>query len=362
MSEGFKLIDNDGRVAIGGTMLSLADDFTAELFEFLNNQFLAKGKSNWFQDIKSYRHQTEGFFSYDHPKDLRFLLHEASKNDSQISEFIPGYSQRWKNQATELRKRYNLLFHQQLPPTLESLRFMSAYVADLSTQSGFELSNFARATYARVIKIISGEFQPETRAVIPKTEAEKKLEEVIKEYDKRPPLGEKWADSIPERVLKLNKQTRDLVDKQGNSVKQELGDFGDHVIKTWLSYYNASGEIFVAGDGAVMAFRQGVPTMIGWFGKRVGEDRDEVKGFVANHEYKLTDQDIVEISTNKTLAGNVVEYPHDLITELKNQEMAEDETLYITVYGDLFIQTEDGQPKKLANIAKDNWFTGHLPE
>lgn len=362
MSEGFKLIDNDDKVAIGGTMLSLANDFTAELFEFLNNQFLAKGKSNWFQYIKSYRYQTEGKFPYDHPKDLRFLLNEASRTDSQISEYIPGYSPRWKNQATELRKKYNLLFHQQLPPTLDSLRFISGYVADLSGQSGFELAYFARATYARVIKIISGEFQPETRRRAPETQEEKRLEEVIKEYEKRPPLGEKWTDAIPERVLKLNKQTRDLVDKQGNSVKQELGDFGDHVIKTWLSYYNASGEIFVAGDGAVMAFRQGIPTMIGWFGKRVGEDSDEVKGFVANHEYKLTDQDMVEISTNKTLAGNVVEYPHELISDLKNQELPDDETFYITDYGDLFIQTEGGKPKKLANLNKDNWFTGHLPE
>ena len=362
MSEDLQLIDNADRVAIGGTMLSLANDFTAELFEFLNNQFLAKGESNWFQDIKIYRHHSEGKFPYDHPQDLRFRLNEASRADSQISEYIPGYSPRWKNQATDLRKKYNLLFHQQLPPNLESLRYISGYVADLSGQSGFELTNFARATYARVMKIISGEFQPETRPVIPETEAEKKLEEVIKQYDKRPPLGEKWTDSIPERVLKLNRQTRDLVDKEGNSVKHELGGFGDHVIKNWLSYYNASGEIFVAGDGAVMAFRQGIPTMIGWFGKRIGEDSDEVKGFVANHEYKLTAQDIVEISNDKTLAGNVVEYPHELVSELKNKELSDLETLYITVYGDLFVQTEEGKPKKLANVTKDNWFTGHLPE
>jgi hypothetical protein len=362
MSDGFKLIDNDDRIAIGGTMLSLANDFTSELFEFLNNQFLSKGQSNWFEDIKTYRYQVEGKFPYDHPQDLRFLLNEASRGDSRISDLIPGFDPRWKNQAIELRKKYNLLFHQQLPPTLESLRFISGYVADLSNQSGFELASFARATYARVMKIIAGEFHPETKQVFPETEAERQLEEVILEYDKRPPLGEKWTDSIPERVLKLNKQTRDLVDKYGNSVKHELGDFGDHVIKTWLSYYNASGEIFVAGDGAVMAFRQGIPTMIGWFGKRVGEDSDEVKGFVANHEYKLTDQDIVEISTNKTLGGNVVEYPHELVSDLRNKELSDDEILYITDYGDLFVQTEEGKPKKLANVTKDNWFTGHLPE
>ena len=362
MTESFKLIDNDDKIAIGGTMLSLANDFTDELFEFLNNQFLAKGQTDWFQDIKGYRYQVNGNFPYDHPKDLRFLLSEASRGDSQIAYLIPGFDPRWKNQAIELKKKYNLLFHQQLPPTLESLRYISGYIADLSNQSGFELVNYARATFGRVIKIISGEFQPLTTSVAPETAAEKKLEEVIKEYEKRPPLGEKWTDSIPERVLKLNKQTKDIVDQQGNSVKHELGDIGDLVIKTWLSYYNASGEIFVAGDGAVMAFRQGIPTMIGWFGKRYEEDSAEVKGFVVNHEYKLTEKDIVETSTDKHLAGHCVEYPHNLIDELRALELSQHETLYMTDYGDLFIQSEDGEPKKLANVTKDNWFAGHLPE
>ena len=218
----------------------------------------------------------------------------------------------------------------------------------------------------RVQAILAGTFQPpqiptpEPEKPAAVKEIEKEYETIKKEIEKRPPWGARWSGPKPARELTLDRHTRDIYDSNGLSVKHELGELGDKVTAMWLRYFPLGGEVWVAEDGATMAYIKGTPTMVGWFGPAPDEDTEVVRGFVLPREYEFTGDDILDVQSGLHLSKNAGEPVSDHI-KLLAKSLDPDTKLNITDYGDLFVPVIEGEPKRIARMHKGIWFAGQLP-
>jgi len=356
---------DDNYITILGIINALELRAANELSAFLNSQFVALGKAQWFEEIKQYRLSQNEPFTYKSPKDLRFILGESSAQDSQIWHLIPNAAQVWFNAANTLRLKLNLFHHQQLAPTLNTLLQMSTLFDQVATAPGLEVAAWAKALQTRTKSILDGTFHPQVAAPQPTVPAGS--EEVLEQYEveikkqvERPAWGARWAGEKPERKLTLDRNTRDIYNSNGVSVKQELGDLANHVISIWLQYFPRGGEVWVAEDGATMGYIKGLPKMIGWFGASPDEASGQVRGFALEHDYELVENDIKHLSSelllSKTAIGNVAA----LISSI-SAKTGPGTVINITDYGDIFIPALEGQPVRLAHAHKDVWFHDHLP-
>ena len=317
----FVLPENDSDVTILGIMASMEISAANEFSDFLNNQFSAAGKPDWFEDVRLYRRSLGAPFNYNSANDLRFVLNEATQQDSQIWHLIPNMSQMWVNAADSLRKKLNQLHHQQLKPDLNTLFQISSLFQQVTEAPGLEVASWARAVKSRVQAILAGTFQPpqvptpEPEMPAAVKEIEREYETVKKEFEKRPPWGAKWTGEKPKRQLNLDSRTQDIYDENGLSVKHELGELGDQVTAMWLRYFPRGGEVWVAEDGATMAYIKGIATMVGWFGPAPDEDTELVRGFVLPREYKFIGDDILDIQSGLRLSKNAVSYSSASMTK-----------------------------------------------
>ncbi len=358
-------VDNND-ITILGIMASMELAAANEFSEFLDSRFRALGQPDWFDDIRQYRRSVNAPFNYLAPNDLRFVLGEATLVDSQIWHLLPNINHAWVNAADGLRKKLNQLHHQQLRPDLYTLFQVASLFDSVTSGPGLEVASWARAVKGRVQAILSGSFQrpeiPVAPAPLPAEvkEIEKEYEQVKKEFEKRPPWGAKWTGPKPERKLMLDRQTRDIYDPNGESVKSELGQIGDQVVARWLRYFPLGGEVWVDADGAAMGYIKGTATMIGWFGPAPDENTNVVRGFVLPREYEFSGTDVVDLDTGRLLSKSAGEPVLEHIALLA-QNLSEGEKLNITDYGDLFVPVDDGEPVRIARMHKGIWFEGHLP-
>lgn len=361
----FVLPVDESPVTILGIVASLEIEAANEFAAFLDNQFLAAGEPEWFENIRFYRKSVGAPSTYFAKNDLRFVLGEATLDDSQIWHLIPRINQQWVNAADLLRKKLNQFHHQQLKPDLQTLSQVASLYQQVTEGPGLEVSGWARALKTRTTEILSGQFaMPDAHAPQPSfpdevKDVEREYEEVIKEIEKRPPWGAKWSGPKPPRKLSVDKNTRDIYEN-GTSVKSELGELGDQVTETWLRYYPRGGEVWVDEDGATMGYIKGTATMIGWFGAAPDDDSDSVRGFVLPKEYEFTGSDILDIESRSVLSKNAEESFEEKL-ELLSKTVPEGTKLNITDYGDLFVPTDEGEPKRVTRMHKGIWFPGQLP-
>jgi hypothetical protein len=357
---------DDSDVTILGIMASMEIAAAREFSDFLNNQFTAGGKPDWFEDVRYYRKSQGAPFNYNSANDLRFVLNEATQNDSQIWHLIPNMNQMWVNAPDNLRKKLNQLHHQQLRPDLQTLFQISSLFQQVTETPGLEVAGWARAVKSRVQSILAGTFQPPMMQIPEPAkpeavkEIEREYETVRKEFEKRPPWGARWAGSKPSRELNLDRHTYDIYDATGMSVKHELGEIADQVIAMWLRYFPRGGEVFVDPDGATMAYIKGTPTMVGWFGPAPDEDKENVRGFVLPRDYEFTGTDIIDVETRAMLSKNAGEPVKEHLTLLAKRILP-GAKLNITDYGDLFEPVEEGEPIRITRLHKGIWFAGQLP-
>lgn len=362
----FALPEDDNDITILGIMASMELTAANEFADFLNNQFKAVGNPEWFEDVKHYRKSLGLQFNYNSPNDLRFVLNEAAQPDSQIWHLIPNINQMWVSAADSLRKKLNQLHHQQLKPDLQTLFQISNLFQQVTEGPGLEVAAWARATKTRVQDILSGRFaRPAILTQVPELpeevkEIEREYETVKKEIEKRPPWGARWTGQKPPRKLSLDRRTRDIYDDNGLSVKHELGQMGSQVTEMWLRYFPLGGEVWVGEDGATMGYIKGTPTMIGWFGPAPDEDTDLIRGFVLPREYEFTGTDIIDSESRSLLSKNAGEPIAEHIAQLAKR-IESGTKLNITDYGDLFVPTSDGEPKRITRMHKGIWFAGQLP-
>lgn len=362
----FALPVDDNDITILGIMASLELAAANEFSEFLDLRFKAAGDHDWFERIRQYRRSVNSAFNYLAPKDLRFVLGEATLQDSQIWHLIPNINQMWVNAADGLRRKLNQLHHQQLKPDLNTLYQIASLFDAVTTGPGLAVSAWARAIKGRAQDILSGKFEGPTDSPVTiskpaeLSEIEKEYEQVKREIEKRPPWGARWTGPKPDRKLTLDRRTRDIYDANGDSVKSELGQIADQVIGLWLRYFPLGGEVWVDVDGAAMAYLKGTATMVGWFGPAPDENTRVVRGFVLPKEYEFLGVDIVDLDSGKLLTQSALE-PVDEQISLLGTFLAAGTKLNITDYGDLFVPVPEGEPERLARMHKGIWFQGQLP-
>jgi hypothetical protein len=353
-------------VTILGIMASMEIAAAKEFSDFLNHRFTVEGQPDWFEDIRHFRKALGAPFNYNSANDLRFVLNEATQQDSQIWHLIPNMNQMWVNSADNLRKKLNQLHHQQLRPDLQTLFQISSLFQQVTEGPGLEVAGWARAVKSRVQAILAGTFQapqapsPEPDKPAAVRELQRDYETAKQEIDKRPPWGGRWTGPKPSRELTLDRHTRDIYDSNGLSVKHELGALGEKVTAMWLRYFPRGGEVWVDADGATMAYIRGIPTMVGWFGPAPDEDTEVVRGFVLPRDFEFIGTDIIDLESRSTLSINAEESVKDHI-ELVASKIPSGTKLNITDYGDLFAPVEQGEPRRIARMHKGIWFPGQLP-
>jgi hypothetical protein len=363
--ESLSLPETDDYVLLLGIVAALELQTAKELERLIDDQFKALGESDWFESIQKYRQSRGESFGYKSSTDLRFLLSEATHEDSQIWHLIPGVNQAWMNAAQNLKFKLNQFHHQQLSPDLNTLLVVATLMDTVASGPELRSALWARALISRSKALLSGNYVPKAQAALPNqteevAEIEQKYTQVIEARAKRPPLGSLWVGERPQRHLTLDRKTRDVYDKNGISVMGEVEQKGTEVIDKWLWYFPLGGDIFVADDGAVMGFIKGDKYMVGWLGPEPEGYSKQVRGYVLPHEYFFTGDSIILVSTGQKLQHVARDDSGELITQLMGTVKA-NSAISISEYGDLFVPIEDGEPQRLATAHRGIWFPGHLP-
>lgn len=359
------LPETEDPVLLLGIIAALELETAQDLENLIGAQFKASGENDWFEGIKRYRLSRGESFGYKSPTDLRFLLSEATHQDSQIWHLIPGVSPSWMNAAQNLKLKLNQFHHQQLSPDLHTLLVISTLIHTVATRPGLNSARWAGALISRTKSLLEGSYTPKPQTPIlnpPKQiiEIEQKYSEVIEARTKRPPLGSPWYGARPDRHLTLDRNTRDVYDKNGISVMGEITQEGTEVIDKWLWYFPLGGDIFVAEDGAVMGYIKGDKHMIGWLGPEPEVYSKQVRGYVLEHDYLYISGTVID-----TKSGTKVdEAARNDCSELLNllaEKLDPNTQLSISDYGDLFVPVGEGEPERLATAHRGTWFPGHLP-
>jgi hypothetical protein len=361
----FTLPETDDQVLLLGIIAALELETAKEFETLIQAQFQAAGETDWFGSIKQYRKSLGEPFTYKSPRDLRFILSEATHEDSQIWHLIPGLDRAWISAANSLKLKLNQFHHQQLSPDLNNLLVVSTLINTVGTGPGINSAAWARALIGRTKTILSGTHVPKVQSEIPNPtkeiiEIEEKYTKVIEARIKRPPLGTPWLGERPDRHLTLDRRTRDIYDMNGISVMNEINQVGSEVIDKWLWYFPLGGDIFVAEDGAVMGYIKGDKYMIGWLGSEPEGYSNQVRGYVLPQSYTFTGESIIESTSGEDLSEVARQDVGQLITVLSDK-IKPGTVLSASDYGDLFVPVDYGDPVRLATAHRGIWFPGHLP-
>jgi hypothetical protein len=361
----FTLPETDEQVLLLGIIAALELQTAKELETLIHAQFQAAGESDWFESVKEYRRSLGEPFTYKSSRDLRFILSEATHEDSQIWHLIPGLDKTWMSAANSLKLKLNQFHHQQLSPDLNNLLVLATLINTVATGPGISSAAWARALIGRTKAILSGTYVPKAQSQIinpPQevTELEEKYTKVIKARIKRPPLGSPWLGDRPARHLTLDRRTRDVYDMNGISVMNEVNQAGSEVIDKWLWYFPLGGDIFVAEDGAVMGYIKGDKYMIGWLGAEPEGYSNQVRGYVLPQSYVFTGESIIDSTSGEDLSEVARQDVGQLIVAL-TEKIKPGTILSASDYGDLFVPVDDGDPVRLATAHRGIWFPGHLP-
>lgn len=357
-----ELFTDSQAAKVFGAIAALEYAMTIEFATYLEAQFMSKHRPYWFEELRSYRLSSGETFTYKNPKDLRFLLNEASRPDSWIADLIPHHDDSWVSSAKTLRKKLNQFHHCQIKPDFVNMRVFARLFELLGERAGFEVVSIARAVQAEeklLTKQVKGESEPgdseERNPIAPFGEGL-----TTRQGQERPPWGGRWLGPKPETKLMLNRSTRDIYDSTGVSLRTSLQEHFESVVNTWLRYYPMGGEVWVADDGAAMGYIRGVPRMIGWLGEVPDLYKDSVRGFVLPQDYVFQSGQVIDNASGDELKAVARDDVSDLIETLA-ASVTEGEHLQVTEFGDVFVPIDDGLPSRLAWVHKDIWFPGHLP-
>ena len=344
---------------IAGISYSLAQKFGEELGEYIHNIYAADNQPDWFHQLRLWRESQNQPFVFDDFRDPRFILTEQQKDDSPLRQIIPGWNQAWFNNASALKKRLNTWSHHRAKPSIQNLKALAELMATLV--SGFQIEDDTKALVSRCKSILDGSFVPKVadkQDVV--SEAAPEVREEVVRYEEVPPIGSRWLKPLPTRKLKLIKSTGDLLDS-GRSVKEQLGPGADEIMRKWFVYFPAGGEVFVDDQsGAVIGFKKGDAYLIGWFGVEPDYSPGKIRGFFLPKEYQYTGLDVVDTATGKRLLDIPDVSAKSLVADIAAQA-TEGEYIFITDYGDVAIELEDGGFKKITEADAGSWFPGALP-
>ena len=186
----------------------------------------------------------------------------------------------------------------------------------------------------------------------------KQVEAKIEEVKQRPPVGHEWIGEPGNRIVSLDRRTRDVYEN-GISIRSELGEDAEDKITSWLRYYPLGGKLRIDTDGAVLGFKQGIGYLIGWLGEEPGVKKEEARGFYLPYEYEYIPTDILCVDTGERLSKYTNEDIYEILNPLTGR-IPQNAILNMTIYGDLVYTNENGEEFYLLNVHKDEWFPNHL--
>lgn len=344
---------------VAGISYSLSQRFGEELGEYIHNIYVSDNQPDWFHQLRLWRESQHHPFVFDDFRDPRFILTEQLKEDSPLRQIIPGWNHTWLNNGSALRKKLNTWSHHRANPSIQNLKTLAELMVTLV--SGFEMESDTRALISRCKAILNGSFVPNPVDAIEQTpEVAPEVIQEVERYEEVPPIGSRWLKPLPTRKLKLIKSTGDLLES-GRSVKSQLGPRAEEIMRKWFVYFPTGGEVFVDDlSGAVVGFKKGDAHLIGWFGVEPDYTPGNIRGFFLPREYQYTDDDVVDTATGKRLLDIPDISANVLVADIATQT-SDGEYIFITDYGDVAIELEDGGFKKIAEADASSWFPGALP-
>lgn len=366
---GKLLLTSNSEVQIAGLYFQAVRDFGRDLGVLVDAKFKSKNASDWFEIVKKAR-LAENAPVYDDPFDPRFLIKEAIIPNSPVALAIPGFSPQWRENAFTLRGLMNKWSHFSVAPTMANLLSVFERIHIAASLSKMNLADELTEAIERLKSALLGEFDfdatTSTNASLVREIADGEVKEYadrlaskIQEIEKRPPVGSIWTGAKGTRKIVINKALRDVTEN-GVSIRSSLGPDADAVVSQWLRYYPMGGEAKVAPDGAVMGFRQGTPYLIGWIGIQQ-EEETLPKGFFLDHDFEFTGTDVRDVQSGELLSKTARE-PIDWLLDELAKAVPIGSVFNVTTYGQIVFEDFSGEFRKVANVHKDIWFPGQLPE
>ena len=244
---------SDSPQEVLGVYGALTRTFVLDMRNLFTQNLEPELGSDWFEKL---RNQRKPHFDDTNLNDPTFYLKEPALNPQSLAwKFLPANNAIFKNNLFKLLRIRNEWAHYAWEPTIKNLSEVISVLADIASVLNLPHSQNYIQIRSRCMEIIGGQFSAssnpvnvleglfkrtdkvdETESVVLaeiQHEVEVGLIEVSRQN--RPPIGALWEGPVGTRILKLIKNTRDVFDLSGNSVKSELGPQSDAVISKWLT-------------------------------------------------------------------------------------------------------------------------------
>ena len=358
------LPNSESIAEIAGIQYVLTTAFAKELYEVVDDRISSKAPGiDWFALVNSERIKKK-LAPYDHPKDARFLLSEAIYFNSPVRIVLPEIDDSAQKLAYKVRKLLNNWSHGQVEPTSTSFLELLYPLGDLSNLIGLKLSEDLEKLIERTKAIKNLVWIPTDTVQKPLPQDAqayvKKIENVVEEVKRRPPVGSPWIGEKSKRKVQLNRALLDITEN-GESIKREFGDRADEKIRELLRYYPLGSDLRIDTDGAILGYKKGDPYLVGWLGEEPDVDPEEVRGFLLPHEYEFIATDILDIVTQVRLSTVAEEPIDDLLNALTAKRVPLNAVFNVSIYGDVVFTEADDTERKITMVHKGIWFPDQLP-
>ena len=308
MSDKLQLPTADVPAQVYGTIFPVLSGIGYELGARYDETLKVSHGENWFKDLQAQREIT-----YQSMFDPAFVLAEPYHySDSPTRVCLPA-TQDFYQLLKKARLIRNSWAHLNVEPSFASLERDLKLLQKLCHDANLGLTEYIKQVRTRIRDIVERGWVPtagqgntkQLQAEIDrlqllmsglKADQVKAQEEAAARellgveqriaLQERPPIGQEWKGELGARKLMLILQTGDLYDVVAKcSVKGELLPDPEEKIASWLAIMPIGGEVYVAEDGAVAAFVQGIMRLIGYLGLEPEVPDHELRGFFTLEDF-----------------------------------------------------------------------------
>jgi hypothetical protein len=298
--------DKPGQVY--GTIFSVLSAIGYELGARYDEKLKATHGENWFRDLQAQREVT-----YQSMFDPSFVLAEPYHYSNSPTRACLPTTQDFYQMLKQARYVRNSWAHLNVEPSFASLEKDLKFLQKFCHAADLGLVEYIKQARTRMRDIVERGWVPgapqvntkEMQAEIERLQAlmanlkadqvKAQEEEAAKDLvdveqriarKQRPLIGQEWVGELGSRKLTLIRPTSDLYDVVAKrSVKSELLPDPESKIASWLAIMPIGGEVYVADDGAVAAYVQGVMRLIGYLGLEPDVPENELRGFFTLEDF-----------------------------------------------------------------------------
>jgi hypothetical protein len=312
MAFNLQLPSADNQAQVYGTIFSVLSSIGYELGARYDEKLKVTHGENWFKDLQLQRDIT-----YKSMFDPAFVLAEPYHFSNSPTRACLPTTQDFYQMLQKARYIRNSWAHLNVEPSFASLEKDLKFLQMFCHAADLGLFEFIKQARTRIRDIVERGWVPvtaqnnsiEMQAEIDRLQAfmaslkadQVKAQEEAAANDlveielriakqERPSIGQEWKGDLGLRKLMLIRQTTDLYDVVAKrSVKNELLPEPDVKIANWLTIMPIGGEVYVADDGAVGAFVQGIMRLIGYLGLEPEVPEHELRGFFTLEDFVVKD-------------------------------------------------------------------------